>query len=103
MELDAIMGKIRDGLTGDTERDIRYLEKCAEMYRNHPLHLEIARGMRTDDYPNAAGRCTERDGKTFTTGNQRDGRESGTGQFPSVSEKISGSTGDARTGCQGCG
>ena len=45
MELDAIMGKIRVGLTGDMQRDIRYLEKCAEMYRNHPLHLEIARAL----------------------------------------------------------
>lgn len=63
MELDAIMGKIRDGLTGDTERDIRYLEKCAEMYRTHPLHLEIARAcgrMITQMLPEDVQKETER-------------------------------------------
>lgn len=37
MELDAIMGKIRDGLTGDTERDIRYLEKCVDGMKRQPI------------------------------------------------------------------
>ena len=42
-EYEAIMTKIRAGLTGDAGDDIRYLMETTEHYKDHPLGREISR------------------------------------------------------------
>jgi hypothetical protein len=42
-ELDTIIKSIRDNLSGDSQKDIKYLQGCIELYRDHPLHREISR------------------------------------------------------------
>lgn len=42
-ELDTIIKSITDNLTGDSQKDIKYLQGCIELYRDHPLHREISR------------------------------------------------------------
>lgn len=42
-ELDTIIKSITDNLTGESQKDIKYLQGCIELYRDHPLHREISR------------------------------------------------------------
>ncbi len=43
MKLDKIIQKITDGLTGDNEKDSRYLLEQVEKYKNHEMSQEILR------------------------------------------------------------
>ena len=43
MEIEKIMKKIKDGLTGDNEKDLQYLMGQMEKYKNHKLSKEIIR------------------------------------------------------------
>lgn len=42
-ELESILKSIRENLTGNSQKDIKYLQGCMELYRDHPLHREIIR------------------------------------------------------------
>ena len=42
-ELESILKSIRENLTGNSQKDIKYLQGCMELYRDHPLHREISR------------------------------------------------------------
>lgn len=42
-QLESIVKSIRENLTGNSQKDIKYLQGCMELYRDHPLHREIAR------------------------------------------------------------
>ena len=38
-ELESILKSIRENLTGNSQKDIKYLQGCMELYRDHPgLH-----------------------------------------------------------------
>ena len=42
-ELESILKSIRENLTGNSQKDIKNLQSCMELYRDHPLHREIIR------------------------------------------------------------
>jgi tetratricopeptide (TPR) repeat protein len=42
-EFDAIMREITSGLTGDSEKDIKYLDEQCQKYKTHPMAMEILR------------------------------------------------------------
>lgn len=42
-DLQTIIKSITDGLSGNDKKDIDYLKNCMTLYRDHPLHKEIAK------------------------------------------------------------
>ena len=42
-ELESILKSIRENLTGNSQKDIKYRQGCMELYRDHPLHREIGK------------------------------------------------------------
>lgn len=42
-DLQTIIKSITDGLSGNDQKDIDYLKNCMTLYRDHPLHKEIAK------------------------------------------------------------